>query len=206
MNKKRIAVLCSGGGSNLQALLDAIDRGEIAGEVVLVLASRQSAYALTRARSRGIEAHFLSRKALGEGLDAHMRDLLVAAQIDLVVLAGYLCKIGPRVLQSFSGRILNIHPGLLPAFGGQGMYGHFVHEAVLAAGCKVSGATVHLVDGEYDHGPILAQEAVPVLPGDDAETLAARVLAVEHQILPRCVADFCAGKIQVDGKRVSVVQ
>lgn len=191
---KRIAVLCSGGGSNLQAILDAIDAGEIPGRVVLVLSNRKSAYALERARVKGIEARFLSRKEHGERYDDVLLEALQAANADLVVLAGYLSIVGPQVVAAYRGRMLNIHPALLPDFGGPGMYGHHVHEAVLASGAKKSGATVHLVDEEADHGPIVAQRQVPVLPGDTPESLAARVLLEEHILLPACVKAFCEGE------------
>lgn len=199
-------MICSGGGSNLQAILDAIDVGDIAGEVVLVLANRKSAFALERARSRGIPARFLSRKQLGAHYDAQMLEALMSAQTDLVVLAGYLAMVGRDVVTVYQGRMMNIHPALLPAFGGQGMYGHHVHEAVIAYGAKVSGATVHFVDEQFDHGPVIAQQTVPVLETDDAQALADRVLAVEHQILPLCVRAFCDEKIRVDGRRVRVLQ
>lgn len=204
----RIAVLCSGGGSNLQALLDAIAAGGIHGEVVLVLSNRSQAYALERARARGIPACFISKKQAGS--DAAYNDAvlaqLLAARAELVVLAGYLPMVGPQVVRAYEGRILNIHPSLIPAFCGQGMYGERVHAAVLAYGAKISGATVHFVDEQPDHGPIVMQRSVPVEQGDDVHTLAARVLSVEHDILPRSVALFCAGKLWVDGRRVNVVQ
>lgn len=199
--KTRIAVLCSGGGSNLQAILDAIDAGEIPGQVVLVLSNRKSAYALERARVKGIEARFLSRKELGERYDDVLLEALQAANVDLVVLAGYLSIVGPQVVAAYRGRMLNIHPALLPAFGGKGMYGHHVHEAVLASGVQKSGATVHFVDEEADHGPIIAQRQVPVLPGDTPDALAARVLVEEHQLLPACVKAFCEGRLD-EKKRV----
>lgn len=196
--KKRIAVLCSGGGSNLQAVLDAIDAGEILGEVVLVASNRKSAYALERAQKKHIEARFLSRKELGERYDDVLLELLQAARVDLVVLAGYLAIVGPQVVSAYRGRMMNIHPALLPDFGGMGMYGHHVHEAVLKSGVEKSGATVHFVDEKADHGPIIAQREVPVLPGDTPDSLAARVLLEEHILLPACVKAFCEGKIRVD--------
>ncbi|WP_102410301.1 phosphoribosylglycinamide formyltransferase [Beduinella massiliensis] len=204
----RIAVLCSGGGTNLQAILDAIDAGEIDGEVVLVLANASRAYALERARARGVEAVFVSRKQAGsaEAFNDEILRQLLRVRAELVVLAGYLPIVGPQVVASFPHRILNIHPALIPAFCGVGMYGHHVHEAVIAYGAKVSGATVHFVDEQVDHGCIVMQESVPVLETDDADALAARVLTVEHRILPRSVSLFCAGKLRVDGRRVFVVE
>lgn len=193
--KTRIAVLCSGGGSNLQAILDAIDAGEIPGQVVLVVSNRKSAHALERARARRIEACFLSRKELGDRYDDVLLRLLQAAQADLVVLAGYLAIVGPQVVSAYRGRMMNIHPALLPDFGGMGMYGHHVHEAVLQSGAPKSGVTVHFVDEKADHGPIIAQREVPVLPGDTPDTLADRVLREEHILLPDCVKAFCEGRI-----------
>ncbi len=183
-----IAVLVSGHGSNLQALLARTSADGSAGRVALVLSNRAEAGALPRAREAGIETAVTS----ADGQDApFILGRLAAAGIQLVVLAGYLRKVPDAVVETFRGRILNIHPALLPAFGGPGMYGRRVHEAVLASGATVTGATVHLVDEHYDHGPILAQWPVPVRPGDDAATLAARVLALEHRLLPAVVEAAC---------------
>lgn len=207
MNKTRIAVLCSGGGSNLQALMDAIDAGRIEGEIVLVMANASRAYALERARARGIPALFVSKKQAGS--DTAYNDLLLArlleVKAELVVLAGYLPIVGAQIVAAYPQRIINIHPALIPSFCGVGMYGHHVHEAVLRAGVKLSGATTHFVDEQVDHGGIILQRSVPVLQEDTPETLAARVLTVEHQILPESVALFCQGKLRVDGNRVIVL-
>jgi len=181
-----IAVLASGQGSNLQALLEWAATDDAAGRVVLVVSNRADAGALVRARAAGVQLAVL---ADGDG-DA-LLDKLREHRIRLVVLAGYLRKIPAPVIEAFRGSILNIHPALLPAFGGPGMYGHHVHEAVIASGVKVSGATVHIVDEQYDKGPIMAQFPVPVRPGDSAETLAERVLEVEHRLLPAVVSAFC---------------
>lgn len=201
---KRIAVLCSGGGSNLQSLMDSIDAGVVQGEICLVIANRKSAYALERARQRNIPAIFLSRKEAGsiQAMDEQLCALLAEHEIDLVVLAGYLAILGDKTLSTYKGRILNIHPALLPSFGGMGMYGHHVHEAVLEYGAKVSGATVHYVTGEVDGGPIVMQRAVDVLPQDTPDALAARVLCAEHQILPAAVALHCADKLTITGNKV----
>jgi phosphoribosylglycinamide formyltransferase 1 len=193
-SRARIAVLASGGGSNLQAILDhfdALGRAR-AGDVVLVAGERAEAGAQARARARGIPAALLPTT---EHADRRcLASLLADYRIDLVVLAGYLRLVPTEVVRAFHERIVNVHPGLLPAFGGQGMYGHRVHEAVLRAGVAVTGVTVHLVDDEYDHGRVLAQWPVPVLAGDDAETLAARVLRVEHALYPRAVQALAAGE------------
>lgn len=202
----RIAVLCSGSGSNLQAILDACARSDIDGRVVLVLTSAKKAYALTRAKEAGIPAIAIHKNdfATLEEAQAVRHDALVAAQPDLIVLAGFLGILPPQTIAVFGGRILNTHPALLPAFGGKGMFGHHVHEAVLASGVKLSGATVHLVDEGTDTGPILLQESVCVLPDDTPDTLAARVMAVEHRLLPHAVAAFCQHRIKKN-KRGNVI-
>jgi len=178
----RVAVAVSGRGSNLEALLEALGDGREA-QVVLVLSNRADAPALERARRRGIATAVLSdfRSA------SEWSDLLEAQGAELLVLAGYLKLVPPGVIARYRGRVLNVHPALLPAFGGPGMFGHRVHEAVLVSGATESGCTVHLVDEEYDRGAILGQRRVPVLPGDTPDTLAARVLREEHRILPAAV-------------------
>lgn len=185
----RIAVLASGRGTNLQALMDhfAGDARSVA-SVVLVLSDNPEAGALARAGEAGIPTRVLA--VSGRKLDAVAAELLQVlrdAAADLIALAGYLKLVPPEVVAAYRGRIVNVHPALLPAFGGKGMYGRRVHEAVLASGARVSGATVHVVDEEYDRGPILAQWPVPVLPGDTPDTLAARILAVEHALYPATV-------------------
>ncbi len=180
-------MLASGHGSNLQALLDALANDATA-EVALVVANRADAGALERARAAGV-ATAVTRE---DGQDASgLIRLLRTGAIDLVVLAGYLKRVPDAVVNAYRNRIINIHPALLPAFGGQGLYGRRVHAAVLASGVRVSGATVHLVDEQFDHGRILAQWPVPVRVDDTPESLAARVLAVEHRLLP-CVVRACA--------------
>lgn len=204
---KRIAVLCSGGGTNLQALIDAVEAGEIDGKIVLVLANASKAFALERARKHGIPAEFVSKKQAGS--DEAFNDIILQklkdAQVELVVLAGYLPILGGQVVRAYEHRIINIHPALIPAFCGFGMYGYHVHEAVLAYGAKISGATTHFVDEQVDHGGIIMQRSVPVLEGDTPDMLAERILTVEHQILPESVKLFCAGKLGVDGRHVHVL-
>lgn len=178
----RVAVCASGGGSNLQALLDRL-QGEAPARVVLVLSNRGEAGALDRARTAGVPAEVLADPQ--DASEWHTR--LGRRDVDLVVLAGYLKLVPPGLVQKYRGRIVNIHPALLPSFGGPGMYGRRVHEAVLQAGARESGPTVHLVDEVYDRGEILAQRRVAVLPGDTADALAARVLAEEHRLLPEVV-------------------
>lgn len=178
----RVAVAASGRGSNLEALLRTLGTGTPA-RVVLVLSDRASAGALTLARSHGVATQVLADPANPD----EWLDPLERVGADLVVLAGYL-KLVPRgVVERYRGRIVNIHPALLPAFGGRGMYGRRVHEAVLASGARESGASVHLVDEVYDRGEVLARARVPVLPGDDPDRLAARVLEAEHRLLPAVV-------------------
>ena len=193
--RRRAAVLVSGGGSNLGALLaHAAGPGRAAYEVALVVADRADAGALARAAAHGVAHAVLADPADGAALAA----LLAAHAIDLVVLAGYLKLVPADVTRRFRGRMLNVHPALLPAFGGPGMYGRRVHAAVLAAGARVSGATVHFVDEHYDRGAIAAQLPVPVLDGDTPGTLAARVLRAEHLLLPRVVDRLAAGRLALD--------
>jgi len=179
----RVAVLASGGGSNLQAILDhlAAARDAASARVVLVASNRPAAGALGRARTAGVPVAVIADPADGPAIVR----LLDAHRVECVALAGYLRLVPPEVTARWGGRIINIHPSLLPKFGGPGMYGRRVHEAVLAAGETESGATVHAVDDVYDRGAVLAQERVPVIPGDTADTLAARVLAAEHRLYPR---------------------
>lgn len=188
----RVATVVSGRGSNLAALLRALGEGDAApARVVRVISDRAEAGGLTVARAHAIPTHVLNDIAD----PVEWLGVLDEAAVDLVVLAGYLKRVPAAVVQAYHGRLLNIHPALLPRHGGQGMYGRRVHESVLAAGDTSSGATVHLVTEEYDRGPILGQATVPVLPGDTPDTLAARVLEVEHRLLPAAVlAAARAGK------------
>jgi formyltetrahydrofolate-dependent phosphoribosylglycinamide formyltransferase len=183
----RLAVFASGGGSNLQALLNRFaDAPHV--RIALVVSDRAESGALRRARAAGVEAvHIPVSGRAAADVARDTLDALARMSIDLLALAGYLRLIPPAVVEKYRGRILNIHPALLPAFGGPGMYGLRVHEAVLDAGCRVSGATVHYVDERYDEGRIIAQWPVPVLPADTAATLAARVLSVEHRLYPAVI-------------------
>jgi phosphoribosylglycinamide formyltransferase 1 len=191
----RVAVLASGGGTNLQALLDRFNtaRGGAA-RVELVVASREGIGALGRAAAAGVPGQVVDRRATGDdGFSDALLSALEAHGTELVVLAGWLQLVPQAVVERFRGRMLNVHPALLPAFGGHGMYGMHVHRAVIAAGVRVSGATVHQVDERYDEGAIVAQWPVPVLPGDTPESLAARVLPVEHRLLPVAVEAVVRG-------------
>ena len=204
MTRRRVAVLASGEGTNLQAILDHFARlGERRpGDVVLVASDAPDAGALARARGAGVAAATFDHRD-DEALDR----LLCERGAELVALAGYLKLVPSRVTRRFRGRIVNVHPALLPGFGGAGMFGLRVHEAVLAAGVRVSGATVHFVDELYDHGPIIAQWPVPVLPSDTPETLQARVLRAEHRLYPRVVDALCTGAVSLgdDGRVVGGV-
>lgn len=197
----RFGILLSGKGrgSNMQALIDATRDGRIPGEAALVVSTTPGAPALERAERSGVPSRLIPAADFEtpESLDEALAEAFEAAQVDLICLAGYMRLLTPVFLNRFQGRIINIHPGLLPAFGGKGFYGRRVHEAVLAAGATVSGVTVHYVDEVYDHGPSILQREVPVEPGDTVETLAARVLTVEHQVYPeavRMVAEKLTGR------------
>ena len=190
-----IAVLVSGGGTNLQAILDAEARGENPhGKVTLVVASKPGVYALERAAAAGVESAVVRRRDYvdSEAFDAALVRVLQEHSIDVVVLAGFLSVLGPSVIEAYRDRILNVHPSLIPSFCGPGFYGLRVHEAALARGVKVTGATVHLVNEECDGGPILLQKAVDILPGDTPETLQKRVMVeAEWQLLPKALAMVC---------------
>ena len=207
-NQKKIAVLVSGGGTNLQALIDAQNRGELGGgKITLVIASKPGVYALERAANAGIEGRVLARKDY-DSIAAYSKalaDEMTAEGIDLVVLAGFLTIIDEQVYEAFPNRILNVHPALIPSFCGKGFYGLHVHEAALAKGVKVSGATVHIVTPECDAGPIVLQKAVEVKEGDTPETLQRRIMEeAEWRILPEAVRLFCEDRITVADNRVSI--
>jgi len=192
----RVAVLASGSGSNLQAILDHQSAlgSSAAAQVVLVASDHANAGALSRARSAGITAVALDRTARTTGLAA----ILAAHRIELVVLAGYLRLVPADVVTHYRGRLLNVHPAPLPAFGGAGMFGHHVHQAVIASGTSLTGPSVHFVDERYDEGPVIAQTAVPVRSGDTPDALAQRVLEAEHDLYPRVVEAVAAGRIRLD--------
>ncbi|WRS26465.1 phosphoribosylglycinamide formyltransferase [Oscillospiraceae bacterium MB08-C2-2] len=197
--RKKIAVLVSGGGTNLQALIDAQQAGQLGnGRLACVISSRADAFALKRAKKAGIEALTLSAKFFpGEAYDRELVRLLKERDIQLVVLAGFLRILGEQLIAAFSGRIVNVHPSLIPAFCGAGFYGLRVHEAALERGVKITGATVHLVNGVVDGGPILLQKAVEVVEGDTPETLQRRVMEqAEWELLPRAVALLCTDEIR----------
>lgn len=199
-----IGVFASGRGSNFQAILNAIQEGLLPARVVLVLSNKRDAGALEIARACSLVAVHLSQKQFPDegSFAAAMLDVLKKHNVQIVALAGYLKKIPLNVVREYRNRILNIHPALLPSFGGTGMYGHYVHEAVIASGAKLSGATVHLVDEEYDRGPIVLQKAVAVEACDTPETLAEKVLKIEHEIYPLALKAFAENRITINERSV----
>ena len=200
MARLRIGALASGGGSNLQAVIDAIAEGRLDAEIVLAISNNSRSPALERARAAGIPAAHLSGATHPDpdALDAAIADALANRGVRLVALAGYMKKLGPRTLGRFPNRVVNIHPSLLPKFGGRGMYGGRVHAAVLAAGERETGVTVHLANGEYDRGPVIAQSRLPVRADDTPATLAARVLEREHVFYPEILRRVADGEIDLD--------
>ncbi len=206
--KKKIAVLVSGGGTNLQALINAERRGELGdGEITLVIASKPDVYALERAKNAGIEGKVLARRDYESIADYSraLADEMTDAGIDLVVLAGFLTIIDEQVYNAFPNKILNVHPALIPSFCGKGFYGLYVHEAALEKGVKVSGATVHIVTPECDAGPIVLQKAVEVKEDDTPETLQRRIMEeAEWKILPEAVRLFCDDRITVTDNKVKI--
>ena len=201
-----IAVLCSGNGSNLQILLDRAASGDLGAHIAWVAGNNSRAYALERARHAGIPAFHVSTKTEGSeaGVAKRLTELVKEHQVETLVLAGYMRTLPRELLSLLPNRVVNIHPSLLPAFGGQGMYGHHVHEAVIARGAQWSGVTVHLVSEAYDEGPILWQRPVAVLSSDTAETLAARVLKVEHDTLWRVIRALSEGRLHLEMGKVRI--
>ena len=192
-----IAVCISGGGTDLQSIIDACEAGKINGQIRLVISNRKKAYGLERARLHGIQAEWI--KDEDEILKRFEEE-----KIDAVVLAGYLAIVGDKLLAQYKNRIINIHPSLIPSFCGPGFYGMHVHEAVFKRGVKVSGATVHFVTGEVDGGPIILQRAVDISDLETPEDIQARVLEIEHEILPEAVALYCEGRVSVENERVKI--
>ena len=208
MKTTRIAVLVSGGGTNLQALIDAQGRGELGGgQIVAVIASKPGAYALERAAKAGIEGYVLPRKEFdsNQAMTIALVEKLRALEIDLVVLAGCMIIFTQELVDAYPNAIMNVHPALIPSFCGKGFYGLHVHEAALAYGVKVSGATVHFVSEECDGGPIIAQKAVAIREDDTPETLQKRIMEeAEWKLLPEAVSLFCQGRLNVEGRRVLI--
>jgi phosphoribosylglycinamide formyltransferase-1 len=199
---KRVAVLVSGGGSNLQALIDAINAGRIKAQIVLVISNKLGVYALERASRNGIPSLIIPTKdRLMEEYSRQILERLQREQIDLICLAGFTRILSPEVAEAFPNRILNIHPSLLPAFGGKGMYGLRVHQAVLESGAKFTGATVHLVTANTDQGPIVCQDVLRINDEDTPETLAQRVLEIEHRIYPQALKILAEQSLEIKGFR-----
>lgn len=207
MKRARIGVLASGGGTNLQCIVDACERGEIDGDVVVVISNVPEAFALERAKKHRIDAYAFPHKGVTrEQHEADIIECLDQHGVDLVVLAGYLRILTPLFINKYAGRLMNTHPALLPSFGGSGMHGLNVHKAVLDYGCKVSGCTIHFVTLDVDGGPIILQKAVQVLEDDTPETLQERVLKEEHKLFPRAVQLFARGKLRLEGRRVRILE
>ena len=201
----KLAMLLSGSGTTLQNLIDRIDQGLLDAKISCVISSRSDAYGLERARMHGIPTAVFVRKHFPAtaAFSAAIWDEIRAYDVDLVVMAGFMCLLD--IPEDFSHRIMNVHPALIPAFCGKGMYGHHVYQAVLEYGVKVTGATVHFVDAQYDHGQIILQEAVPVLDTDTPDTLAERVQAKERELYPRAIQLFLEKRLQIEGRRVLIL-
>lgn len=204
MAKLRLVVLLSGSGTTLQNLIDLINAGKLDASIELVVGSREGLTGIDRARVAGLKNVVLPRKGYAD-VAAFSRDLFThvdGAAPDLICLAGWLCLL--EIPQKYIGKMMNIHPSLLPSFSGKGMFGHHVHDAVLSHGCKVSGCTVHFVDNTYDNGPIIVQRVCPVLDDDSADALAARVFEQEKLAYPEAIRLFASGQLNIDGRRVYV--
>lgn len=208
MSQFAVAVLVSGHGrgSNFQAIVDATESGAVPARVRLLVSTNAECGAVQRAANHGIEALVLSPNEFKSevAFDEAVAEAIASRGIDLICLAGFMRKLTPEFIRQFRNRIMNIHPALLPAFGGQGMFGLRVHEAVIESGAKFSGATVHFVDEEYDHGPIITQAVVSVADDDNPQSLADRVLRAEHRIYPEAIALFAEGRLSINGRRVRV--
>jgi len=207
LSRLNIAVLISGGGSNLQALIDATLQGTINGKIAVVISDKENAYGLQRAKNHNIEAIAINKKSFDTktSFDAEMSKQLKGRDINLIILAGFLSILPMDIIKEYEGRIINIHPSLIPSFCGNGFYGERVHKAVIEYGAKVSGATVHFVDEGTDTGAIILQHAVPVDYEDNAKTLADKVLEVEHQLIVKAAALFCDEKLEIQGRRVKIL-
>lgn len=203
-----IAVFISGGGTNLQAIINAVKENKINGKIKLVFSNRKNAYGLIRAQNESIDTFYLNRKKFfcNEEYDERILEELERKNIDLIVLAGYLNILSSKFVSKYSNRIINIHPSLIPSFCGDGFYGENVHKAVIKSGVKFTGATTHFVDEKVDTGAIILQDVVPVLINDDFEAVAKRVLEIEHKILVKTVKAFCDNKIVFKDNRAFIVE
>ncbi len=206
MKKLNLIVLASGGGTNLQAIIDSIEAGKVDAQIKAVISNNSKSGALERARNHNITDIHLSHKqfATPEEFNQKLLSILKEKETDLVVLAGYMKIISPTVIREYKNRMINIHPALLPSFGGKGMYGIHVHEAVIESGVKVTGVTVHVVDEVYDHGAILFQKCVPVSSDDTPESMQQKVLPHEHEAYSRVIQLFAEGKIEIKDNRAFI--
>jgi len=206
MSLVNIGVLISGGGTNLQSLIDNIKEGHINGNIKVVISNKKDAYGLVRAEHEGIESLYINRKEYSSNEEYNRKILeeFKKREVELVVLAGYLKVLSKEFVEEYKGRIINIHPSLIPSFCGKGYYGEKVHQSVLEYGVKITGATVHFVDEGTDTGQIIIQEAVEVKDDDTVDTLKNRVLEVEHRILPKAVKLYCDRRIKIDGRKVVI--
>ncbi len=207
MKNIKIAVMISGGGTNLQSLIDEVHNNGIGGEIVLVVSNREDAYGLTRARSSGIKSIVINRKQYKSDseYEQNLVNTLEEAKVELIVLAGYLAFVPIEVIKKYENRIINIHPSLIPSFCGKGFYGEKVHQEAIRRGVKVTGATVHFVNEEMDGGPIIIQKDVKVDFDDTVESLQKKVLKVEHEILPLAVRLFIDGRLRISDNRVNIL-
>lgn len=208
MGVRRFAVLASGGGTDFQSLIDACEAGQINAEICLLIAGKPGIYAIERARKAGIPVKVVAKKAFDtqEAFDEAIRDTLRSYKADFAVLAGYLSIVGKKTIEAYRNKLINIHPALIPSFCGMGFYGDRVHKAVVEAGVKLSGATVHFVNEKADEGPIILQESVPVFAEDSYAEVAARVLRLEHTLLPKAVALMADGKLEVRDNKVYILK
>lgn len=201
-----IVVLVSGRGTDLQSIIDAVEEGWLKVNIKAVISDKEDAYALERAKQRGIPTYVLSKKVLKSQFQDALLDLLTMLSPDLVVLAGFLTILSPKVVGHFPQKIINIHPALLPSFCGKGFYGMKVHEAVYESGVKYTGCTVHFVDAGVDAGPIILQEVVRIEDDDTPDTIAEKVLQLEHRVLPTVIKLISEGRVVVNGRRVRILQ
>lgn len=203
---KKIAVLVSGRGSNLQSIIDNIEKGQILGKIEIVISNRKDAYGLTRAKNNGIQDLYIGKENYPDikERNARLLEVLKEEKIDLIVLAGYMSILDKKIIDEYKNRIINIHPSLIPSFCGKGYYGEKVHEAVIEYGVKVTGATVHFVDEGADTGPVILQKAIEVEFKDTPKTIADKVLKIEHELLPLAVKLFCEERIIVEGRKVAI--
>ncbi|MCQ4925142.1 phosphoribosylglycinamide formyltransferase [Tissierella carlieri] len=208
MSPVKIGVLISGGGTNLQSIIDNIKNGNIDGEIKLIISNRKEAYGLTRGKDAGIESIYLDRKLFNseEEYNLELIKEFKARNVELIILAGYLRVLSKELIEEFNGRIINIHPSLIPSFCGKGYYGEKVHQGVLDYGVKITGATVHFVDEGTDTGPIILQEIVYVDSEDTVDTLKEKVLKIEHKLLVQAVKLYCEGSLIIERRKVIIKQ